>query len=73
MPRNTESLLKEISNMPDTEKLKIVDTILRQLDRPDPEIDRIWKVEAEKRWARYKRGETGTVSYNEVMKKYRPE
>ena len=57
--------------MPDAEKLRLVDAILTDLDRPDPEIDRIWADEARKRWAAYKAGKITTVSYEEVMAKYR--
>jgi len=48
-----------------------VDYILIQLDKPDPEIDRIWADEARKRWQAYKSGETETVTYEQVMDKYR--
>ena len=44
----------KIRSLSDTEKLKLVDSILTQLDRPDPEIDRIWAEEARNRWQAYK-------------------
>ncbi len=71
MQQNTEDLLKQISKMPDIEKLKLVDSILIQLDKPDPEIDRIWKNEAVKRWKAYKQGQIAGIPYDEVMKKHR--
>ncbi len=37
-----KELKAKIRSLSDTEKLKLVDSILMQLDRPDPEIDRIW-------------------------------
>jgi hypothetical protein len=42
--------------LPDIEKIELVDSILRQLDKPDPEIGRIWAEEARKRWLAYKAG-----------------
>jgi len=42
-----------------------------QLDKPDPEIDRIWADEARKRWTAYKAGGLETVTYDKVMDKYR--
>jgi len=39
---------------PDLEKLRLVDAILSDLEKPDPEIDGIWAEEAKKRWAAYK-------------------
>ncbi len=60
----------KIRSLPDTEKLKLVDSILAQLDRPDPEIDRIWAEEARNRWQAYKAGKLETVSYEKVMRKH---
>lgn len=53
------------------EKLRLVDETLSDLDKPDPEIDRIWAEEARKRWTAYKTGHIPSVSYQEVMDKYR--
>ncbi|MBI5203709.1 MAG: addiction module protein [Nitrospirae bacterium] len=50
--------------------MELVDSILMQLDKPDPEIDRIWAEEAKKRWKAYKAGKVETVSYEQVMKKH---
>lgn len=41
------------------------------LDTPNPEIDAIWREEAQERWKAYKAGELKTVSYEAVMQKYR--
>jgi putative addiction module component (TIGR02574 family) len=66
-----DTLLAEISDLSDIEKLKLVDEILTQLDKPDPEMDKIWADEARKRWAAYKAGRMKTVSYEEVMAPHR--
>lgn len=67
----TDELAAKIKNLPDTEKIELVDTILMQLDRPDPEIDRIWADESRKRWLAYQAGKIETVSYEQVMDKHR--
>jgi putative addiction module component (TIGR02574 family) len=71
MSTTTDKLVSEIKALPDVEKLRLVDAILTDLDKPDPEIDRIWANEARKRWESYKAGRTPTVSYDEVMSKHR--
>ena len=71
MSSTADKLEQEIKSLPDVEKLRLVDAILVDLDRPDPEIDRIWAEEARKRWAAYKAGRVPTVPYEEVMSKYR--
>jgi hypothetical protein len=52
-------------------KLCLVDAILTDLDKPDPELDRIWAEESRNRWAAYKSGHIPSVSCHEVMDKYR--
>ena len=52
-------------------KLRLVDETLSDLDKPDPEINHIWAEEARKRWTAYKAGHIPSVSYQEVMDKYR--
>jgi putative addiction module component (TIGR02574 family) len=71
MAKKVDKLADEIHELPDIEKLRLVDAILKDLDKPDPEIDRVWAVEARKRWAAYKAGRVPTVSYESVMAKHR--
>ena len=56
MAKSFDKLAAEIQALPDTEKLQLVDVLLKGLDKPDPEIDRIWAEEARKRWSAYKAG-----------------
>ncbi|MEW6601060.1 MAG: addiction module protein, partial [Nitrospirota bacterium] len=67
----SSELAEKIKSLPDTDKIELVDSILAQLDKPDPEIDRIWAHEARKRWQAYKAGKLETVPYEQVMEKYR--
>lgn len=71
MAKIAKKLVKEIEALPDTEKLRIVDTILTELDKPDPVIDRIWANESRKRWAAYKAERAHTISYDALMDKHR--
>lgn len=49
MSTTADKLASEIKELPDVEKLRLVDAILTDLDKPDPEIDRVWADEARKR------------------------
>jgi putative addiction module component (TIGR02574 family) len=71
MSKSLDKLAEEIRLLPDIEKLKLVDTILKDLDKPDPDIDRVWAEEARKRWEAYQEGRVLTVSYETVMAKHR--
>ncbi len=67
----SDELAAKINSLSDSEKIELVDSILIQLDKPDPEIDCIWADEASKRWQAYKAGKLETVSYDQVMNTYR--
>lgn len=71
MSTDADKLASEIRSLTDSEKLRLVDAILSDLEKPDPEIDRVWADEAKRRWTAYKEGRIPTMSYEEVMAKYR--
>jgi restriction endonuclease S subunit len=70
METQADKLVTEIRALPDEQKLRVLDAILTDLDKPDHEIDQIWAEEARKRWSSYKAGRLQTVSYEELMRKY---
>ena len=72
MSTTADKLASEIQSLPEVEKLRLVESILADLRKPDAEIDRIWAEEARKRWAAYKAGKLASVSYEELMAKYDP-
>lgn len=71
MAKNVDDITEEIRKLSDVEKLTLLETLLSDLDKPDPEIDQVWADEARKRWAAYKAGRVPTVPYESVMAKYR--
>jgi putative addiction module component (TIGR02574 family) len=71
MSTAADNLASEIRALTDAEKLQLVDAILTDLHKSDPEIERVWAAEAKKRWAAYKAGSIPTVSYEDVMAKHR--
>ncbi|MDO9049264.1 MAG: addiction module protein [Methylobacter sp.] len=66
-----KELYQQANQLPPLEKLRLAELLLADLDTPDPEIDVIWRDEAQKRWQAYQAGELKTVSYEAVMKKYK--
>ena len=59
---------KELSEM---DKLRLIDELLEQINKPDPEIDAVWAEEAQKRWCAYREGKIEAIPYVEVMRKYK--
>ena len=50
MATTADRLAAEIRELPDVEKLRLVEVILSDLDKPDPEIDRIWAERSRTFW-----------------------
>ncbi len=48
----------------------MIERLLATLGKPDPEVDRAWAEECERRLDRYLRGETTALDAEEVLAKY---
>ena len=46
MSTRAENLVSEIRALPEEEKLQVLDALLTDLDKRDPELDRVWAAEA---------------------------
>ena len=72
MATQADKLVSEIRALPEEEKLRLLDAILTDLDKPDPELDQVWATEVRKRWLAYKAGRlsignSGTCSLPRVL------
>jgi hypothetical protein len=61
MAKTIEKIAADLRQLADVEKLRLVDEIFIDLNKPDSEIDRLWAEEARKRWAAYKAGQIRAV------------
>ena len=68
---HVQELYQQANQLPPLEKLRLAELLLADLDTPDPEIDAVWRDEAQKRWQAYQAGKLKTVSYDAVMQKYK--
>jgi len=66
-----EKLLKEALLLPVQEKSGLIEQLIKSLDKPDPEIDKLWKKEAENRIDAYDEGKISSVSVHEAVSKYK--
>ena len=70
MKKISREIQKQIDELSDVEKQLIVEYILADFDKPDPEIDKLWAKEALRRQKAMRTGKMKTHSYEEVMRKY---
>ena len=66
-----EEILKEAISLPPSEQAKLVDHLISFLNKPDPELDKLWAEEAESRLDAYNRGDLKAVSLDVVLSKYK--
>ena len=64
-------LLKEALVLSIQEKSELIDQLIKSLDKPDNEIDELWKKEAENRIDAYDEGKFSSVSIHEAVSKYK--
>ena len=62
-------ILQEALRLPATARFEIVDQLMQSLDKPDPEIDRLWGEEALRRLANFDAGHGTSYSIDEVLGK----
>ena len=70
MPPNLEELCQQARELSDTDKLVLLDALLAQLDRPDPELDHIWAGEVRRRRQAYRAGRLEARDYEQVMESF---
>ena len=70
MPTDLNEICRKAAELPDIEKLVLVDALLAQLDRPDPEVDRIWAEETRRRRQAYRAGRLEARDYERIMESF---
>jgi len=66
-----EKILREVAELRPSEQAELIDQLVKCLDRPDAELDKLWAEEAESRLAAYQRGELKSISLDDVLAKYK--
>ena len=65
----TKTIISKALHLKPAEKSIVIEALMKSLDVPDPEIEKIWAEEAEKRLKAYKAGKLKTVSFEDMFLK----
>lgn len=66
-----KDIKKQLDDLTDNEKMLVLNYLVKELDRPDPEIDKAWLKEISIREKELKSGKAKMMMHNEVFGKYR--
>ncbi len=64
----TSEIFEQALQLKEIERTLLIDFLLRSLDKPDPEIDRVWQEEAMRRVKAYDEGRLECVSMEEAFR-----
>ncbi len=64
---DTQELAALVLKLNPTERFELIEFALHSLDKPDPEIDRLWIEEAERRLLAYRAGKVNGVSAQDIF------
>jgi putative addiction module component (TIGR02574 family) len=67
MTESTQQILQEALTLPPTERMILIDQLVASLDRPDPDLDKLWIQEAEARLTAYQSGELDAIPVEAVF------
>ena len=68
---DAKTLLREALQLRPADRLKLIESLTKSLDKPDEEIEKIWAEEIEKRYRALKRGKVKTFSLDEIIRRYK--
>ncbi|OGU29566.1 MAG: addiction module protein [Ignavibacteria bacterium GWA2_35_9] len=63
---SSKEIIKNAMKLSPQEKLLVVDSILKSLDEPDKEIEKIWLEESEKRVKLFRQGKLKGIPLEEI-------
>ena len=68
---NTQDIIQEASSLPVEESVIVVDSLLRTLNMPDPDIDKEWVAVAKRRLTELRAGRVKPVPGDQVFARIR--
>ena len=64
---STKELISEALQLKPAEKFIVIEALIKSLDVPNPDIEKTWAIEAEKRLKAYKEGKLETISFEDMF------
>lgn len=65
---STAEVMEMALRLKASERYALLEMLQKSLDKPDPEVDRVWIEEAERRLQAYREGKLEVISMEEVFR-----
>ena len=62
-----QEIIREATDLPIEERALIIDSLLRTFNAPDPEVERKWIAEAQRRLEEFRSGAAKPIPLSEVL------
>ncbi len=65
-----KNIEENIRRLKPVEQIRIVENVLERLHGSNPDVERAWAVESDRRLNAYKKGRIKTISYEDIKKQF---
>jgi hypothetical protein len=65
-----QEIKEKTGKLGDLEKIQLIEWLMDDLDRPDPEIEKQWIEESEKRYLAFKKGLVKKIPFEEISTRF---
>ncbi len=62
-----KTLISEALQLKPAERFIVIEALIKSLNIPDPHIEEVWAIEAEKRLKAYQAGKLQTISFDDMF------
>lgn len=62
-----KTVISDALHLKPAERFVVIEALIRSLDMPNPQIEKIWAKEAQRRLMAYKKGKLQTVSFEDMF------
>ncbi len=65
-----KSIERSAVKLPPIKRLRLIESLIESLNKPDPTIERAWAAESDKRLVAYKKGSLKGISLDSVKRRF---
>ena len=66
----TFDIQEKVRNMSDLDKIHLIEMLMDDLDIPDPDVEKLWIEESERRYKAYKEGKVKGIPLEAIKERY---